>query len=136
MNLPVRNGHARQACWAVIPAAGGGTRMGADRPKQYLPLAGKTVIRHVLERFGRHPRIAGIVVALAPNDEYACPVIHETAHEAQIEIAESMIRRLQQFLAGERDFADAITSHDFVLPVAVLPNATIQIQDGRRFDTR
>jgi 2-C-methyl-D-erythritol 4-phosphate cytidylyltransferase len=71
MNPSARNGrHARQACWAVIPAAGGGSRMGADRPKQYLPLAGKTVIRHVLERFGRHPLIAGIVVALAPNDEY------------------------------------------------------------------
>ncbi len=50
-----RHARAREACWAVIPAAGGGTRMGADRPKQYLPLAGKTVIRHVLERFNRHP---------------------------------------------------------------------------------
>lgn len=54
----------------MIPAAGGGTRMGADRPKQYLPLAGKTVIRHVLERFGRHPAISGVVVALADRDEY------------------------------------------------------------------
>ncbi|MDR2877707.1 MAG: 2-C-methyl-D-erythritol 4-phosphate cytidylyltransferase [Chromatiales bacterium] len=60
----------KEACWAVIPAAGGGTRMGADRPKQYLPLAGKTVIRHVLERFSRHPAINGIVVALAADDEY------------------------------------------------------------------
>ncbi len=60
----------KQACWAVIPAAGGGTRMRADRPKQYLPLAGKTVIRHVLERFNRHPRVSGIVVALASDDAY------------------------------------------------------------------
>jgi 2-C-methyl-D-erythritol 4-phosphate cytidylyltransferase len=44
--------------------------MGADRPKQYLPLGGKTVIRHVLERFSRHPSVVGIVVALAPNDAY------------------------------------------------------------------
>lgn len=66
-----RTGRAmKEACWAVIPAAGGGTRMGADRPKQYLPLAGKTVIRHVLERFSRHPLISGMVVALAEGDEY------------------------------------------------------------------
>jgi len=71
MNESARNrGAGRQACWAVIPAAGGGTRMAADRPKQYLPLAGKTVIRHVLDRFSRHPAISGIVVALAEGDEY------------------------------------------------------------------
>jgi 2-C-methyl-D-erythritol 4-phosphate cytidylyltransferase len=34
--------------WVVIPAAGVGARMQADRPKQYLPLAGKTVIEHTL----------------------------------------------------------------------------------------
>lgn len=61
---------AGAAFWAVIPAAGEGRRMGADRPKQYLPLAGKSVIRHVLERFARHPRISGIVVALATDDGY------------------------------------------------------------------
>jgi 2-C-methyl-D-erythritol 4-phosphate cytidylyltransferase len=71
MNPSLRNGRqAGKACWAVIPAAGGSTRMGADRPKQYLPLAGKTVIKHVLDRFSRHPMIAGIVVALAADDEY------------------------------------------------------------------
>lgn len=71
MTERTRSSHApMDACWAVIPAAGGGTRMAADRPKQYLPLSGKTVIRHVLERFARHPRINGIVVALAAQDEY------------------------------------------------------------------
>ena len=71
MTERTRSQHApKDACWAIIPAAGGGTRMAADRPKQYLPLASKTVIRHVLERFGRHPLISGIVVALAEQDEY------------------------------------------------------------------
>lgn len=54
--------------WAIIPAAGRGRRMGGDTPKQYLPLAGKSVIAHTLECFARHPRIAGIVVAIAPDD--------------------------------------------------------------------
>lgn len=57
-------------CWAVIPAAGVGSRMQSDRPKQYLPLAGRTVIEHSLDRLLSHPRISGGVVAISPNDEY------------------------------------------------------------------
>ena len=34
--------------WVVIPAAGIGSRMRADRPKQYLTLAGKTILEHTL----------------------------------------------------------------------------------------
>ncbi len=56
--------------WAIIPAAGTGTRMGGDIPKQYLPLAGRTVIEHVLDVFLSHPRIAGISVAIAETDIY------------------------------------------------------------------
>jgi 2-C-methyl-D-erythritol 4-phosphate cytidylyltransferase len=44
--------------------------MKADRPKQYLTLGGKTVIEHTLDRFIVHPAIAGIVVALDPQDVY------------------------------------------------------------------
>lgn len=56
--------------WVVIPAAGVGRRMGADRPKQYLSLAGRTVIEHTLERFLERPRIRGIVIALGDADPY------------------------------------------------------------------
>ncbi len=56
--------------WAVIPAAGAGTRMGAEIPKQYRLLAGRPVITHCLERIGSHPRIAGVVVALSPRDRW------------------------------------------------------------------
>lgn len=54
--------------WAVIPAAGVGKRMGADIPKQYLGLAGRTIIDHSIERLLLHPRIDGLVVALAADD--------------------------------------------------------------------
>ena len=56
--------------WVVIPAAGVGTRMKADRPKQYLPLHGRTVIEHTLACFTHHPAIAGIVVAISEGDPY------------------------------------------------------------------
>ena len=56
--------------WVVIPAAGVGSRMQADRPKQYLNLAGKTVIEHTLACFSTHPLVAGIVVAITDGDPY------------------------------------------------------------------
>ena len=33
-------------CWAVVPAAGSGSRMGSDTPKQYVAIAGKTLLEH------------------------------------------------------------------------------------------
>jgi len=56
--------------WVIIPAAGTGSRMRADRPKQYLSLAGKTVIEHTLDCFINHPQITAIFVAIASNDFY------------------------------------------------------------------
>jgi 2-C-methyl-D-erythritol 4-phosphate cytidylyltransferase len=53
---------------AVVPAAGVGARMGADIPKQYLTLQGKTVIEHTLTVLLSHPRIAQVVVALSLED--------------------------------------------------------------------
>ena len=56
--------------WAVVPAAGVGARMKAARPKQYLPLGGRTVIEQTLSRLCAHPRIDGVVVALGSEDGY------------------------------------------------------------------
>ncbi len=55
--------------WAVVPAAGKGARMGADVPKQYLQLAGKSVLEHTLGVLTSEPGIAGVVVAVAADDE-------------------------------------------------------------------
>jgi 4-diphosphocytidyl-2-methyl-D-erithritol synthase len=35
----------------IIPAAGVGTRMENVLPKQYLPLAGKPIIAHIIQTF-------------------------------------------------------------------------------------
>ncbi len=59
-----------RSLWVVIPAAGVGARMAADRPKQYLPLAGCTVLEHSLRCFSHRPRVSGIVLAVALEDAY------------------------------------------------------------------
>ena len=58
------------SCWAVVPAAGVGKRMGSDIPKQYLELNGKTILQHTIERLATHPAIAGIIVAVSEDDAY------------------------------------------------------------------
>jgi len=56
------------AVWAVVPAAGTGTRMQSDIPKQYLSFQGKTLIEHSLDRLLSHPEIDGAVVVLRDDD--------------------------------------------------------------------
>lgn len=61
---------------ALIVAAGRGSRFGGTLPKQYAPLAGRAVLRHSLEVFGRHPRIDSLLTVIHPEDrelyEHAC----------------------------------------------------------------
>lgn len=58
------------ALWALVPAAGVGTRMGADRPKQYLPLFGRPILQFTLERLGSYAPLRGIFVGLSPDDKF------------------------------------------------------------------
>lgn len=59
-----------ETVWAVVPAAGIGSRMQSELPKQYLKLGNKTVLEHTLERLACHADIEGIVVALAKADPW------------------------------------------------------------------
>jgi len=54
----------------VIPAAGIGSRMRADRPKQYLPLGGCTILEHTLQIFLGHPACRLLAVSLAADDPW------------------------------------------------------------------
>ena len=58
------------ACWAVIPAAGSGSRLGADRPKQYLDLLGQSVLWHTAQCFLADSRFTGVMLALAADDAH------------------------------------------------------------------
>ncbi|MDH4287055.1 MAG: 2-C-methyl-D-erythritol 4-phosphate cytidylyltransferase [Gallionella sp.] len=53
---------------ALVPAAGFGTRMGNELPKQYLPLAGQPMIFHALNTLCASPEISTVFVVLAPDD--------------------------------------------------------------------
>jgi hypothetical protein len=69
-------------------------------------------------------------------DESNFPVIYATELEAQREIADDLMERLQQFLKAEREFDDAINVDDFILPVDVWPDGSISMEDGSTFGKR
>ena len=54
----------------VIPAAGVGKRMQADKPKQYLQLCGATVLEQTLFRLKQVPGLQQFYLALSPDDAY------------------------------------------------------------------
>jgi hypothetical protein len=58
--------------------------------------------------------------------------LFRSEQEAQHEIADAMITRLQEFLDGERDFEDAISLEEYVVEVEVLPDGQIVEAEGRR----
>ena len=60
----------QHAFWGVVPAAGVGKRMGANIPKQYLPVSGKPVLQHTLERLLSVEALTAVVVALGREDGF------------------------------------------------------------------
>ncbi|MDH4318421.1 MAG: 2-C-methyl-D-erythritol 4-phosphate cytidylyltransferase, partial [Desulfobulbaceae bacterium] len=51
----------------IIPAAGSGSRMGADVPKQFLTLAGEMILHRTIARFLQLKEISTVAVAVAPD---------------------------------------------------------------------
>ncbi len=110
---------------ALIVAAGSGTRMGKDMPKQYLPLGGKTVLRHSLETFRRHPRISAVRVVIndALRDLYDASVVglDLLAPVAGGQRRQDSVRLGLESLVAERP--DLVLIHDAARPF--IDDATI-----------
>ncbi|HEX8961676.1 MAG TPA: 2-C-methyl-D-erythritol 4-phosphate cytidylyltransferase [Rhodocyclaceae bacterium] len=58
------------ANYALVPAAGGGARMGAQIPKQYLPLLDRPLIWHTLAALCSVPGLARVFVVLSADDAH------------------------------------------------------------------
>ncbi len=115
------NPHDLPAFWVVIPAAGIGSRMRADRPKQYLQLGGRSILEHTLDCFLDHPRLLGLVVCLAPDDPYwqDLPCARDTRIQRAAggsERCDSVLgglQRLRELGAGDGDW---VLVHDAARP--------------------
>jgi 2-C-methyl-D-erythritol 4-phosphate cytidylyltransferase len=104
--------------WLVMPAAGAGRRFGADTPKQYAPLEGRTVIEWALAPFLGDPRCARIVVALAPDDEHFARLplrSRAVTVPGGVERSDS-VRRALASLGGQAAAEDWVLVHDAARP--------------------
>lgn len=66
--MNVRTSPAMPRLFALIPAAGGGSRFRGTHPKQYASLAGHPLLHHTLDRLDATLEFAGIQVVIAPDD--------------------------------------------------------------------
>lgn len=99
--------------WAVVPAAGRGTRFGGELPKQYLVVDGLPLIAHTLAALLAHDAVEGAVVPVSENDpdwprwtEFAGKPVHACTGGAS---------RAASVLAGLRALPDDVRADDFVL---------------------
>ncbi len=99
--------------WAVVPAAGVGKRMNADRPKQYLDLAGKTVIEHTLLRLLQANVFTAVAVAISEEDPYWSELT-VASHEKIIR-AKGGKERADSVLSGLQSIRDQAADEDWVL---------------------
>ncbi|NLC60150.1 MAG: 2-C-methyl-D-erythritol 4-phosphate cytidylyltransferase [Gammaproteobacteria bacterium] len=99
--------------WAVVPAAGHGSRFGGEIPKQYLDVAGEPLLGHTLRALLSHPGVAGAVVVLAPADRHwpgwtereGKPVVTCVGGES----------RADSVLAGLQALPESVRADEFVL---------------------
>jgi len=102
-----------QQYWAVVPAAGVGSRMASQIPKQYLKLGHKTILEHSIAALQNHPKINGVVVAVSKNDTYWQELNMDSTK--RVIQAEGGKERCHSVYNGLCAIADIIEPSDWVL---------------------
>jgi 2-C-methyl-D-erythritol 4-phosphate cytidylyltransferase len=100
-------------CWAIVPAAGIGRRMGSSVPKQFLALGKKTVLEHCLESLWHLPELAGLVLVSHGHPALAC--IQERFRSYRLLRADGGDKRCHSVLNGLVTLADQAAGDDWVL---------------------
>lgn len=98
----------------IIPAAGTGSRMGAELPKQYLNLHGKPLIQHAIEIFKQSSRISSIHIILSEQDEYWQAVNLNLGSKTKAHICGGDTRSAT-VLNGLAAIANSVDENDWVL---------------------
>ncbi|GAB2470758.1 2-C-methyl-D-erythritol 4-phosphate cytidylyltransferase [Jatrophihabitans fulvus] len=96
---------------AVLVAAGSGSRLGADVPKAFVRVAGRTLLEHAVDRFRDHPGVGEIVV-VAPQAQ-----LRAAADLAAATVVAGGATRQASVLAGLAAVtADLVLVHDVARP--------------------
>lgn len=103
---------------ALVVAAGRGHRLGAEIAKQYLPIAGRAMLRHSVAAFLSHPDIAAVAAVIAPEDrdsyERACAGLALLPPVAGGDTRQQSVRNGLEALAASKP--DRVLIHDAARP--------------------
>ena len=105
----------RPRYFALIPAAGVGARMEAGSPKQYLPIAGKPMLRHALEAFLASPLIAHTYVVVSAEDGQIDAVVPQGNNSGVTVLRCGGATRMETILNGLQALRGSLAAHDQVL---------------------
>lgn len=103
---------------AVVPAAGIGSRMQADKPKQYLTIQDKTILEHTLDVLLSHSAVSKVILAVAKGDPYLATLT--IMQHPKIQVVEGGETRAQSVLnalrAIEKPTQTRVLVHDAARP--------------------
>jgi 2-C-methyl-D-erythritol 4-phosphate cytidylyltransferase len=100
--------------FALVPAAGAGSRMGQGVPKQYRVLAGRPMIHHALRALSAAPAIERVFLILAPGDAFGRGQDWSAVSSKILPLACGGATRAESVANGLRA-ASGVTDDDWVL---------------------
>lgn len=106
--------------YAVIVAGGQGVRMGADRPKQFLEIGGKPILRHTIERFQAFdPKVEVILVLPAAQKDWWRDYCRQSGFLERYTLASGGITRFHSVQNALRYVKEegVVAVHDGVRPL-------------------
>ena len=115
--------HAESRLWALLMAAGSGSRMGGEVPKQYLPLAGRTVIEHTVERLGSYPGLSGMMVVLGQPDRHWVSIEPGLRRSLPVPLSST---------AGGSERCDSVRNGLRALAAMAAPDDWVMVHDAAR----
>ena len=121
---------------AILPAAGLGTRMGAETPKQFLELEGTPIVIHSVRRLASCPLITDIIIAT--RGDVVASLQAELAgesHGKNISVIRGGDSRQDSVALALREVsadAEIILVHDAVRPFVTVEQITRVIEEARK----
>jgi 2-C-methyl-D-erythritol 4-phosphate cytidylyltransferase len=98
----------------IIPAAGNGSRMGAESPKQYLSLHGKPLIQYVIKVFEQANRVNAIHIILREEDAHWRSTYLHLSSKLQVHYCGGE-SRAQTVLNGLNAISSQVAADDWIL---------------------
>lgn len=106
--------------YAIVPAAGVGSRMKADLPKQYLKLHNKTILEHTVDKLLEHPCIDKVIIAVSDDDTYF----------TQLSLASN--NNVLRVIGGLERADSVLSGLDYLLHIVKEPDAWVLVHDAAR----